>query len=394
MSSENCSTFFTDLPLLESFFEISNPNNFYPIPDDWYIAITDIVDSTGAIDQGKYKMVNILGASPIVGMLNLGNKDEIPYTFGGDGCTLCIPPSLVTETRKVFRASREIGKAEYDLDLRAAIIPVNHIREAGFDVKVARYKVSDAYNQSIFSGDGLTYAEEILKDPANKQFMINFTEEAENADFTGLECRWQEVGRQDKKVITMLVRSNPQRTDSDEIYTTVLNKMRDIFSFDDKTNPIETSQLRMNMSISSLMGEIKFRTFGMSWLQRLTYILKMEIQIVLGKIFMALGYKSSATNWSLYKPDLALNSDHRKFDDMLRVVISGTDEQLNELKAFLEKEFQASRLAYGLHVTHSAMITCMVFKYHRQHVHFVDGSDGGYVMAAKKLKERLRKIRE
>ncbi len=137
------------------------------------------------------------------------------------------------------------------------------------------------------------------------------------------------------------------------------------------------------------MGEIKFRTFGLNWFQRLLYLLKAELQIILGKIFMALDYESSATNWSLYKPDMALNSDHRKFDDMLRVVISGTSKQRQELEDFLHQRFEDADLAYGMHVTDAAMITCMVFQYHRDHVHFVDGSDGGYVSAAKQLKERL-----
>jgi hypothetical protein len=34
------------------------------------------------------------------------------------------------------------------------------------------------------------------------------------------------------------------------------------------------------------------------------------------------------------------------------------------------------------------MITCFITNYHREHVHFVDGADGGYVFAAQKIKKQ------
>lgn len=381
--------FYANVPTIEDFFDASDEHNYRPLPDDWHVAVTDIVNSTAAIYEDRYKTVNILGASSIIGILNVADKNEIPYIFAGDGSAFCIPPNLKNETKKVLAGSRRIGKVEYNLNLRAAIIPVSYIREQGYDIKVARYRASDVYVQAIFSGGGISYAEEILKKRGIDKYRIQAPDKVESVDFTGLECRWQEVEQKGKEVITLLVRANPQADHPERIYEQVLQKMRTIFGFDDKTNPITASNLCMTMSVSELMDEIKFRTFGLSWFQRCLYLIKTELQIILGKIFMALDYQSSATDWSLYKPDMALNSDHRKFDDMLRVVISGTLEQGQQLEKFLQQKFEEADLAFGMHITDAAMITCMVFRYHRDHVHFVDGSDGGYVSAAKKLKERL-----
>jgi hypothetical protein len=36
----------------------------------------------------------------------------------------------------------------------------------------------------------------------------------------------------------------------------------------------------------------------------------------------------------------------------------------------------------------------MVFEYHRDHIHFVDGNGGGYVSASKGLKRRLKELKE
>ncbi|MDZ7714831.1 MAG: DUF3095 domain-containing protein [Balneolaceae bacterium] len=389
MTSKSTHRFFANLPLLESFFEVSDPDNFHPLPENWFIAITDIVNSSDAIQNGQYKNVNILGASPIVGIMDEENKNQIPFTFGGDGCCFCIPPSMLASTKEVLAASKKIGEMQYGLELRAAVIPVKTIREHGFDVKVASYKVSKVYNQAIFSGGGISYAEELLKNDKETIEHISAPNQISNADFSGLECRWEEVKQEGKKVITLLIKANPKLDNAENIYKRTLSKMRDFFGFDDLTNPIDSKRLNMSLSFSDLAGEVKFRTFGMSWFQKIMYAIKIQIQIILGKIFMALGYQSSSTDWSRYKSDLKLNSDHRKFDDMLRFVISGTEDQFEKLKSFLKDEFEASKLAYGYHVTDSAMITCMVFQYHQQHIHFVDGNEGGYVKAAHMLKQKM-----
>ncbi|HET6528839.1 MAG TPA: DUF3095 domain-containing protein [Balneolaceae bacterium] len=389
MSSRN---FYKNLPVLNSFFDASTANNYRPLPGDWHIALTDIVNSTAAINKGCYKTVNILGASPIVGILNVAHRNEIPFSFAGDGAVFCIPPDLLDVARQVLADSRQIGKIEYQLDLRAAILPVSFIRKNGYDVKVARYRVSDVYSQAVFSDGGIQFAEEILKNSEADEFSISPSKETVSANFTGLECRWQEVKQQQNEVITLLVKSNASGEKSDQTYKEVLQKLRDIFGFDEVTNPIRVSELSMSTSVFKLWGEVKFRTFGRNRFQRLLYLMKAEYQIILGKLLMRLNIKTSATDWSLYKSDLSSNSDHRKFDDMLRIVLSGSSAQRRQLEAFLEQKFQESTLAYGLHISNSAMITCMVFQYHREHVHFVDGSGGGYVKASKKLKRRMERL--
>lgn len=390
----NSTDFYKNLPVIEDFFDVSNQENFHPLPNDWHVAVTDIVNSTDAIKNNRYKSVNILGASPIVGILNVADRDTIPFTFGGDGASFCLPPNLLGDARRVLGGCKTIGKSEYDLDLRAAIIPISHIRNYGQEIQVARYRASEHYIQAIFSGGGLSFAEEILKKSDGEKFHVPALKNAESVNFSGLECRWQQVRQPRNEVITMIVKSNPDIEHPRQIYEHVLQKMRITFGFDDKTNPINVPGLSMTLSFSELMGEARIRTHGQSWLKRIGYILKVQLQTIIGKILMAMNYETSATHWGLYKSELTLNSDHRKFDDMLRVVISGTKSQRKEFEAFLDEQFHEGRLAYGMHMTDAAMITCMVFQYHRDHIHFVDGSGGGYVSAARKLKKRLNTLQQ
>lgn len=393
MCPDKSSSFYSHLPVTTDFFDASRQELYHPLPENWYVAVTDIVNSTSAIENDRYEIVNILGASPIVGMLNISGKNEIPYTFGGDGAIFCVPPEHYKKAQKVLAECRHIGKTEYELNLRAALIPLSYIRRQGYDVKVARYRASDHYIQAIFSGGGIGFAEDTLKKPGIEEFRISGGDKANEIDFSGLECRWQKVRQQGREVITLMIQSNPGHPEEQEVYASVLHKLREIFGFDDKTNPIDSRNLKMNMSPFKWRGEIKFRTAGKGWLNRISYILKTGIKIAIGKILMNLNYKTSTTNWRLYKTDMALNSDHRKFDDMLRLVISGSPEQRRQLETFLQHQYQQERLAYGIHLADSAMITCMVFQYHREHVHFVDGSKGGYVSASKKLKERLHSLK-
>jgi hypothetical protein len=44
---------------------------------------------------------------------------------------------------------------------------------------------------------------------------------------------------------------------------------------------------------------------------------------------------------------------------------------------------------YGLHTSKTALMTCLVFDRFGKQVHFVDGSNGGYTLAAKQLKTQL-----
>ena len=47
-------------------------------------------------------------------------------------------------------------------------------------------------------------------------------------------------------------------------------------------------------------------------------------------------------------------------------------------------------IAYGLHEADSALMTCLVFNLtDSEHVHFIDGADGGFAMAARQLKQQL-----
>ena len=95
-------------------------------------------------------------------------------------------------------------------------------------------------------------------------------------------------------------------------------------------------------------------------------------------------------DWESYKKDVVSNSDYRKFDDTLRMVISGTPQKRKQLVSYLEEQYRAGKIYYGTHSAEATLLTCMVFDYSSNHFHFIDGSNGGYALAAANMKRQLK----
>jgi hypothetical protein len=93
----------------------------------------------------------------------------------------------------------------------------------------------------------------------------------------------------------------------------------------------------------------------------------------------------------LYKYRVAQLSDTIMLDGSLNTVISGTDKQVASLKSFLDDLEFNKTIIYGLHVTHASIMSCYIEDREEKHIHFVDGTEGGYTSAAIMFKEKLKK---
>jgi hypothetical protein len=88
-----------------------------------------------------------------------------------------------------------------------------------------------------------------------------------------------------------------------------------------------------------------------------------------------------------YVQQLVENSDFRKYDDGLRMVLDCTPELERTLTEHLVAAASNGIARYGLHRQDAAMITCFTPSALRSdHVHFIDGARGGYASAATALK--------
>ncbi|MEG4352336.1 DUF3095 domain-containing protein [Microcoleus sp. LAD1_D3] len=388
MNSEN---FYSELRLLENFIDITDLRNFVDVPDDWYIIVTDIRGSTKAIEAGKYKEVNLLGASSIVAVLNVAGKIEIPFVFGGDGATLLMGPSLLPAAKIALLATQQMAKTQFDMDLRVGAVPVKVVVAANYPVKIAKFKVSENYSQAVFVGGGLTRATELIKDPAaGNIYTIKNKGISATADFSGLECRWQDIPSKYGEIVTLLVMV---RSDLDQQnhqrYRNILEKIESIYGQEDCLNPINGKNLNLTLNSKKLIKEIQVKAYNASWFDRQRDLSKIQLETALGSLLMNLKVKTEELDWGVYKDIAIAATDYRKFDDMLRMVISGNGWQRKKLTAYLENNYREGKLVYGLHVADRALMTCLLFERNGRQVHFIDGADGGYTLAAKDMKQRM-----
>src|SRR6202047_212101 len=86
-------SFYGGIKVFRGFGSLRAPALYSPLPDDWSIGIADIVESTRAIAEARYKAVNMAGASVIAAVTNALEGREFPFVFGGDGAHFAVSKS-------------------------------------------------------------------------------------------------------------------------------------------------------------------------------------------------------------------------------------------------------------------------------------------------------------
>jgi hypothetical protein len=126
------------------------------------------------------------------------------------------------------------------------------------------------------------------------------------------------------------------------------------------------------------------------WRARLRVLKESFFQWVANRYDLTIG----PLNAKRYRTELSLNADYRRFDDTLRLVVDSTEAQAADITAFLDEQHAAGRCAYGVHQSDEALMTCLVFSLEASdHLHFIDGADGGFALAARQLKSQLAAAR-
>lgn len=382
MTSED---FYRSLPVLDQFIDLTDPSHYRLAPADWYVLMTDVVGSTAAIEQGQYKAVNVLGASSIMAVLNAVAPLDIPFVFGGDGAVLLVPPSALQRGRDALLGLKTIAREAFGLSLRVGVVPVSAIAPET-PVKVAKFRLTATHCQGSFIGGGITYAESLVK--TDSAYCLEVEGDPAVANLAGLECRWQAIPSEPGHTLSLIVAApSPSAGLHDDLYREVLNALQAIYGDSAQYHPITVDRLKITLNPFQLRAEAKARS---SQPRRWIYWAKAYLEALLGWVLMRFGIQAGGVDWGRYRQDVWAASDYQKLDDYLRMVIVGTPAQTQQLTDYLEARFQQGQLAYGLHVSDRALMTCLVLNRRDHHFHLIDSADGGYALAAKHLKAQLR----
>ena len=194
--------FYSTIPVFRGFTRLMDPALYSPLPDDWSIGVADIVESTKAIAQARYKAVNMAGASVIAAVTNALAGREFPFVFGGDGASFAVAPEDAELAREALAATAIWVKEDLDLLMRVALVPVAAVRAQGLDVRVARFGPSPNLSYAMFSGGGLGWAEAAMK---RGEFAVPMAPPGTQPDLSGLSCRFEEIPAVRGVILSVLV---------------------------------------------------------------------------------------------------------------------------------------------------------------------------------------------
>lgn len=370
--------FFANLPTFKEFSGVSDERNYQPLPADWSLATADIVSSTRAIERGEYKAVNMAGVSVISAVLNALGHGSIPFVFGGDGALLAIPPDAIDKTREALAATQVWVKEDLGLELRAAIIPMSEIRAHGHDVRVARFQASPNVTYAMFAGGGANWAEGQMK--AGK-YAVPKAPPQSRPDLTGLSCRWDPIAAKNGEIVSIIV--TPKGEERSGEFARLVDDIVAIMGGEAEAGlPVPR---KFGFPPKGLNYEALATRRG-SLLARKLYILAESLA---GWLVFGSNMKVGRFDASVYKNDVAQNTDFRKFDDGLKLTVDVAPERVAKLEERLAEASAVGVCRYGLHRQNSALMTCFVPNpFARDHFHFIDGAAGGYAVAAANMKAR------
>lgn len=379
--------FFTQLKPLKNFLEFNQTEFYQQAPSDWWIVITDVQGSTKAIEQGRYKEVNMVGASTIAALSNVMDGELFPFVFGGDGATALVPESKKEIVEKALRTSQAIAREQFDLHLRIGLVSVQNLIEKGHETLICRYELPGGPSLAFFKGEGLEVAEKIVKSGhglLSKGPMIP-SEEA----LAGLSCRWSPLKSERHEMLSLLVKAT-LAGESAGILRQVAEKIHLIVDLNSpESHPIKNETLAGAPLLGASSLELKTQGIPRSWFSEKRR--KIIYQMLAARLLLWTGWKPKGFDMQAYQESLPSHSDFRKFDALLRMVIDISAEMTLKLRTYLEEKKSQGLLFYGMHSSKAALMTCFVKTTDPgKHIHFVDGSDGGYAIAAKELKKQMQ----
>lgn len=369
-TSVDTARFTLALPEAERFAAALETQAHQPLPEDWYVAVTDVVGSRKAIAAGRYKAVNMAGASAITAIMNALGSFDLPFVFGGDGAALAVAPSDVEAAAAALAATIVFAREELDLQLRAALVPVADLRAAGADVRVEAVRISQAIRNFAFSGGGVALAERLMKEC---RYAVTPAEAGARPDLTGLSCRWTPISRQGETIVSLIV--EPVRDDMSAFADAARQIVEQAggspmppegpgFTWPPAGLELEARATRAGKALSAQKRLLYLGTF-IAWL------------------IDRLGVRIGGFDPAHYKRVTGANTDFRKVQDGLKMTVSLSPERLAQLRDLLERHREAGILRYGICEQDEAVLTCFVPSFmNDDHFHFLDGAGGGYAAAA------------
>ena len=376
--------FYRTAPTFRDFRLVADEHSFSPLPEDWLIGVADVEQSTKAIQENRYKAVNMAGAAVIAAVANAVGGRDFPFVFGGDGASFAVSPADAGMARQALAETATWVREDLDLTLRVGMVSVEKIRRNGHDVRVGRYTVSDNISIAMFSGGGVAWADAAMK---RDEISVPPAPAGARPDLSGLSCRFEQFPTQYGQILSVLVLpADISRMSAFRAVVKQIISMVEGSSECARPAAREAMQLKwppQGCDLEALASRKSGEPVGISKLKvyarTFLYFLIMRFNLRVGR-FVPRKYLS----------EVVANSDFRKFDDALRMIVDCSPGMAQKIEDTLAAAARERHIRYGCHREDAAIMTCFTPSPSQpSHVHFIDGAQGGYALAAAALKQRL-----
>lgn len=256
---------------------------------------------------------------------------------------------------------------------------------------VARYEAAPGIVFAMFRGGGVGFLDRAIKgkEPGVPPSAVGISAEKGTPDLSGLSCRFEPITSRGGCTVSLVVVIEGEGED----YRPVLAKIVEIAGEDLRPTSLEAlaaSFTRTWLPSSRNVG-LELDALNLAgWWRRLRF----RLAVAPGWLAAQLSLRLGTAGFRRELEEKVRNSDFAKADDALQMVIDCTPDQLARIESYLAELEVAGILSFGLHVSDSALMTCLVDSADGDwHVHFIDGAGGGYTQAAKAMKDKVAERR-
>ena len=227
-----------------------------------------------------------------------------------------------------------MAREAFGLDLRVGTVPIADLHAAGLrECLVARHRVSATSIQAMFAGGGLRRAERRCRIPRR----LRHRRDAPGAalDCSGLECRWNEIPSPHGETVALLVQalSEDHRRGGAQRIAKPCWRSRIAMAVTNTATRSPGAACAWRTGRQALAGETAVRAHAKA--RRRSpgcTAIALRAQVALGRMLFATGIRFAGVHWGRYQAEVVANTDRRKFDDTLRVVLAGTADQQRALE--------------------------------------------------------------
>ncbi len=380
--ADTAGNFFADLPLMAQASDTFDAARYRAAPGDWELVVTDIVGSTQAVATGKHKTVNFVAAMAIAALKNLCAPDRLPFLFGGDGSVVMVPPAHAQASRLALARVRGFAEREFGMQLRVGICPVALLRTFGSDVQVGRFEPTPGNSFGVFIGGGVGMLESAARGRGDPDLIAAVAvapslDDGGAVDLDGLSCRWNPLQSGRGRMLTLIIHG---AADAGAVHAQVMQLARQ----GGAEPPVRGETLGTSWPPKGFLLEAQASRRGAALWRA---VLRVLADTLVAHLIFLFGRPVGGFDPKRYVNEIASNTDFCKHDETVSFVIDCPHDCIASIKAYLDRQMAEGHLRYGMNVSQTALMTCLVTNASGGlHVHFVDGGDGGYTSAARTMK--------